>query len=682
MSNYVLCPTRHGGLAARIGLLVLRWDRNGRLSLGDDSEHTIEIGAAGVAPTIDVEDDAARWMIRQGHDGNARFVVIEEGPQRIGVRLHHRLYDEQGIYHGDGLQEVWAYANGDIYVAAAISFADQAAHACITDAWLAITRGNDALPLLDGPSAWSPDAEASLKDMQALILPGGERSLLVAWQDALGMSYHPSSPATPWTRREDTPPYYERWGDLYDQWPGDAGWDAAQGATLVHEAGEVRWYWRRGMQIRATPLEGHRAVLHLRQGSDGQALLRWAKAQREPLEPDTRGLTYRYWSTLDGAYRLRHDGAQRAVVRFPADPLARNVHLCIHDLPAAAALAVAVDGQPVAPQTVSLGGRVEDPLGAVSGRVDAGHGPLLTDPDTGPDELVLSAALHPDRETEIALEAAPGVQLSYQRWDARRQLLLTSSLAPGRCLGQLSLWDGVLRRLTKPGAASWGIAQLPLAWFRANALTPFHYVNNMEGLELLENGPDVVRLRYQATNANRRAQSDQDVRIRVLPDALLLDIRARFTVLERWDPGAIQYLNLFPAASIDPQHWLQQQVLLMDSEAELACFDVHRPPEPPMDGNPGWSPVGDLFMGQFASDRGNILVLATELAPDSLRQSYQFCIHWLDSHFIVEPATGAAAPDDVWSVRLQIALAGDAQWDAAHVREIGRRSLAAGTLVL
>ena len=249
MSSHALCPTRHGGLAARIGSLALRWDRSGRLSLGDDSTHTIEVGAAGVAPTIDIVDEAAPWMICQGYDGNARFVIVEEGPQRIGVRVHHGLYDEQGIYHGDGLQEIWAYPSGDIYVAAAISFADQAAHACITDAWLAVTLGNDALPLLDRTSPLSPDAENSLTEAHALLLPGGERSLLVAWQDALGLSYHPKSPATPWTRRNDTPPYYERWGDLYDQWPGDAGWDAAQGAALVHDEGEVRWYWRRALSI-------------------------------------------------------------------------------------------------------------------------------------------------------------------------------------------------------------------------------------------------------------------------------------------------------------------------------------------------------------------------------------------------------------------------------------------------
>jgi len=60
--------------------------------------------------------------VRQGFDRNPEIVYLEEGRERLGVRVRFKLYDAANGYHGHGMTEVWAYANGEVFVSCAASF--------------------------------------------------------------------------------------------------------------------------------------------------------------------------------------------------------------------------------------------------------------------------------------------------------------------------------------------------------------------------------------------------------------------------------------------------------------------------------------------------------------------------------------------------------------------------------
>ena len=150
------------------------------------------------------------------------------------------LCDDEAEYHGDGLQNVFAYASGELFLSSAVSFADQGAHRGITDAWLSARPICMEVLYCNG---WPMDCGAvPIAETHALVLDGAGQQLAVAWHDESGRSNGRSGPAQPWLSG-DRPPYYERWGDLYDQWPGETGWSTASGAHLWRSGEEIRWVW-------------------------------------------------------------------------------------------------------------------------------------------------------------------------------------------------------------------------------------------------------------------------------------------------------------------------------------------------------------------------------------------------------------------------------------------------------
>ena len=666
------------GLTGEIGPLRLAWDRSGRLSVGRESSSLgLQFGTAGTVLTA----DGASRSFAQAHEEDPQWIFVEEGPQRLALRVRYALYDEDGNYHGDGLQNVFAYPNGDLFLAFAIGFADQAAHRSIGDAWLSACP-TAMRELCAGDRQLNPAEAMPIAEGHPLLLTGDGQNLAVAWYDESGGIAAAGGPAGPWVSG-DRPPFYERWGDLYDQWPDEPGWSPEQGAQLLCTGEEIRWVWRSGCREPAGIIEGHRALLHLRFDAEREALVKWAGCLREPVEPEAHGARYRYWHALDGTYAFRKDrDADEARLVFPADPAEREVHVCLFDLRGTGGVQATMDGQSTVAQTVSLGGRLDDPLGSNLGRVDDFHGPVLTDPGHPPFELFLSTRLSADRPTEIGVREGPGVALSYQRWDDRRQLTLTSSTAPGRSLGQLAVRDGKFRDITKPSGAAFGIAQIPHYWFKANALTPFHYVNQPERLEILENGPQQVVFRYTSTNTGKRARSEQRVRVWVEGDAVRFDIDARFEVLERWDLSEIQFLNIFPCYTVYPEVWHHDQFILADSTGRCMHYLATLPRDQAVRGDELWEPRGDLFFAEFASDRGNMFVLVRDLQPADLTQRYQICAHWLDSHFHVDRPAAPLDPGTCFSVHLEIALGGDASLTAEQARGMAERSLKEGRLLL
>ena len=164
-------------------------------------------------------------------------------------------------------------------------------------------------------NGWPMDCGAvPIAETHALVLDGAGQQLAVAWHDESGRSNGRSGPAQPWLSG-DRPPYYERWGDLYDQWPGETGWSTASGAHLWRSEEEIRWVWRSGHTDPADILEGHRAVLRLRFDEDREALSSWVRACRRPLEPRLTDADFPLSSAVKRVCRLPN--AVISISRYP-----------------------------------------------------------------------------------------------------------------------------------------------------------------------------------------------------------------------------------------------------------------------------------------------------------------------------------------------------------------------------
>ncbi|MEO6054371.1 MAG: hypothetical protein ABIP97_10185, partial [Chthoniobacterales bacterium] len=60
--------------------------------------------------------------IKQSNDRSPNIIIIEEGNQRVGVRVNFKLYDTNQRYFGHGMTETWLYPNGEIFINTATSF--------------------------------------------------------------------------------------------------------------------------------------------------------------------------------------------------------------------------------------------------------------------------------------------------------------------------------------------------------------------------------------------------------------------------------------------------------------------------------------------------------------------------------------------------------------------------------
>ena len=76
--------------------------------------------------------------VRQSFDKNPRILFLEEGSERIGLRVLFNLYDRNNIVHGHGMTETWLHPDGQMFVTAATMFENTAAHEAVTQANLDI----------------------------------------------------------------------------------------------------------------------------------------------------------------------------------------------------------------------------------------------------------------------------------------------------------------------------------------------------------------------------------------------------------------------------------------------------------------------------------------------------------------------------------------------------------------
>jgi len=643
-------------------------------------------------------------LLRQENDPRPKFIFLEEGPERIALRVLYSLYDDLGHYHGDGMQEVWIYRHGDIFLALGVRLVDQASHSVLQDAHIEIEQADRVKSVEVGASepsiligeelhtgAFFPFGQAL--PGKYVILDGERGHMALHWASDRGRIYNPVF----WV--DHKAPFYEKWPSFFDQWSINQmetmGWlnNRTSGLEVRGEEGgcKLRFCWARKAGQALGPRHDLRALLALSIGAGRDELVEVIRAHQEPISLSVEGGVCRCYDEQDGCYEIRKD-AEEATVVLPASWDERLVRLRFFNLIGEGAIEVEVDGKPYQPQLISYGARTDDPLV-----------PLLVESHGPADEALVVTCLRPDREVKVVLREGEGMNASYQMRDDRRNLVIfgtydrVSPLPPGegplsvgeviyrashdreRGTLEFSLRDGKARHIRGIGKRKPAIEELPLHWLYNCAASPFHYVNILKSFKLLKNGPDEVIFDYMSVNRSERVRSEYIVRVPYRKDVLRLEIKAIFTVLVQWDLPTIEYLDIFPFNTLDPRRWFYEGVIYLSPKGDM--MDIAIKDDVRSWRGRRWEFRGTCFFAMLPSERGNILMLIRNPKPEGIVSRAVLCCNWIDLHldFVVDEVP--IPKGSTYEVEMVIDIYGDGKTTKEEIIEIGRRAMAIGDIV-
>jgi len=613
--------------------------------------------------------------VRQSFDRSPEIIFLEEGNERIGVRVKCRLYDAAGVYHGHGYTESWLYPSGEVYFTAAAAFEDELAHAAVEDAQLLVRvderygratvagaePGRVELRGLSVERAYA-FGDGSLPGRYVLFSGPERPPFALYWRT--GKKEH----FTFIQRKEPGAPTYYRWPDYLLQ--AYQGCKPPRALAVGSDGVRLRWAGP-GAGGAAGPRAVFAALVRFAAPADVQELERLVSAEREPVALEVEGGVVHGnlggYNDLDGAYEVRKT-AEPMRITLPADPLGRTVRIKAVALRGHGAVAVSLDGEPLVPQLVAEGGIADDPLA-----------PIREQPE-GPADTALVTVRLLDRPRTVVVSEREGVQLAYQTRDRWRSFACFSTRGGPRWpLFRFSLVDGRARNTRAYGRREWALTENLLTWFSWCGYTPEQIADQLLGFEVLKNGPDEVVFRYVSTNANERVRSDYVVRVPADSPATQMNVTATFTVLQSWPYTDCQFFDVFPFRGVWPQDWWYDEVLWLAPDGRAKWM---RTVERTYGGDASLETIaGGGFFALYSSRRGNMLMLTKNFDPP-LPTRYVICANYIDFHMAVQFADEAgrpAPPPRGYSVRMQYDLAiwGDER-QARSARAVRRAARAAG----
>jgi hypothetical protein len=652
-------------LVGRIGALILSWDRHegGRLTVTQvvDGE-PVEVGRFSMHAQLQVAH------LSSTADADPRLIPVEAGPHRLVLRAVQRLCDADGIHLGDAMQETWAWSDGSVYLNAMVRLVNPG-------------RGG-ALVAAGAEFVFAEGWRASTGPAHRLVHNSGWRVEACCYRNG-ELWAHPAGVAEPvqadvratWEPVEDgAPPFYRYWGPYIDQWGGAPGWSSVR----LADGNVLDAAWVEGEQPPRQSTVGFQGLLAILGDADDEGLDRKVRAFHQPLWPTVEGGKVLHYSPMEGTTVIRQI-ADSVRVRFPADAEERQVRLNFRR--EASRMAARVFGDdPTVALALTDGGVADDPNGPNLLRPDDRHGPILTDEDRPPEEVLTTVSLAADQEVAVELASTPGIWIASQRWDERQNLLLYSTAHPHGHLGAFCLRDLKMRDLRIPGATDPLMARLPLYWFKANANSAHHCLNQPISMDLLENGPDAVAFRVVAQNPAGTARSDIEVTIPFLPDRLRLDLKCHFTALETWDLSEVQYCNFFPEEQRYPECWTSDRVLVLAEDGQRMRID-HRAGGTSrlQSGKVFQQYEGRLFVALYGGSKGSILALSQPRSIPGATLEYALCASWLDNHLYLASRSDTIAAGTQYDMDLSLVLGHTTNVDE-DMESLGWQALASGNL--
>jgi len=640
--------------------------------------------------------------VKQGLDRNPAVIYLEEGSERMGVRVRYKLYDTGNGYRGHGMTETWAYPNGEVFVVCAASFegmakpytdggvkvkvakatavsfytvaSNVAERAVVTEAgtWIDCTD-TGTMPILGTGSTEvggaavvtvTPFADESLPGRFALVNAGTENALALYWRSGK-MQFNNFV----YRSGGGSPTYY--------QWPSFLRQAyAGQGVRQLRSApGGLCLDWLSD-GVDPGPNPEFVAVFRLAAGVGAGGVASFVDDERDPLALAVEGGVVHGnqggYNDQEGVYEVRKSGNPLRVT-IPGDAVSGWVGLKIVGLTGYGGVWATLDGEAVTVQLSAEGGIADDPLA-----------PIRQSPEGPADTAFVNV---PVAGTARVLEVSEGagVQLAYQRRDPLRNLACFSSRGDGQHAAfRFSLADGVLRNMRAHGRRDWALTENLMYWFAYCGFTPEQLLNELRGFAVTENGPEGAAFRYVGRNATGGAESDFEVRVPHASESMRLDVKARFTVRECWSYKGAQFFDVFPFRGVWPRDWWYDEVLWVAPDGRVKWLST-------LDRTFGGDKdlvdmSGPMFLAMHASERGNMVMFVHRFEP-AHPVDYVICGNYVDFHMTVRfpGADGSSAlptKGETVAMEYQLALWGDENTTREELIALGRESLRRGRLAL
>ncbi|MBI4024276.1 MAG: hypothetical protein HY360_04795 [Verrucomicrobia bacterium] len=683
--------SRNGGVEGRLGKSHIFLDATAGGVLGlvsGEWPKLTRIARLEARFTLRAPPTTAPLEVRQGFDRDAEVVFLEEGKERLGVRVRFKLYDAANVYHGHGVTEEWVYPNGEVFVACAASFENMApayANGAVTVNVSKITgavqcavptNAMDRVAVISGAlmidcadtekaaASVTPFDDAHLPGRFIIINPGSDKAVGVYWRSGkMAFNNYVSRP------QGDSPTYYQ-WPSFLTQAYGGHGL-----RQIRTSDGSLALDWM-SEGFNPGPNPEFVALFRLTAGARETEVKSFIAAEREPLKLEvTGGVTHgnqNGYNDQEGVYEVRKNGDPLRIT-IPGSAPGGQARIKVVGLSGHGGVRATLDGKPVLPQLSAEGGIADDPLA-----------PIREAPEGPADMAVINAPITGTPRV-LELREESGVQLVYQRKDPQRNLACFTSHGDGRYAAfRFSLMDGVMRNMRAHGKRDWALTENLMHWFSYCGFTPEQMLNQIREFSVTKNGPEEAEFRYVSRNANDGAESEFVVRVPDSPTAMQIGVKARFTVRENWPYPEVQFFDVFPFRGVWPRDWWYDEVLWVAPDGRAKWLGAK---SRAFGGDKDLDTLtGPMFLAMHSSDRGNMVMLVHNFKPE-LPVRYVICGNYLDFHMDVnfvgsDGKNATPHKGDTISTDYQLALWGDGKTTREQLIKLGRASLCKGSLAL
>ncbi|MCB0686745.1 MAG: hypothetical protein KDC53_09470, partial [Saprospiraceae bacterium] len=466
---------RNGGIEGIIGRshIFLNNNEGGCLQVVDGQWPSFsELTHLDMAFKLTATSGAA-LEVHQSNDHSPRILFLEEGNDRLGIRVRFNLYDDQNIFHGHGMTEIWQHPDGQIFITAATMFENVSAHSAVTDARILITTEDSRKEKLPGivdmtvphqkVILLSPNKESGVKGLTLYWKTGQMDHNTYVYRSSFGLKGAPSFFRWPDYHRQA---YTQRTIPDYINPEGEkAAWPPGRGAYLSQvvpapDGYELHWPIEDGNNPTAS-FNAFFRLAAIDEAEDGQTFV---AGEKELLKMEVSGgiihgggLGY---NDQEGCYEIRKTGDNLAIT-IPTDPLGRTAQIKVIGLTGHGGVEVKLDNQPVVPQLSTDGGVADDPLV-----------PIRDQPEGPANAALISVQLN-DKPHTLTVKEVPGIQLVYQARDPRRNYMIFSSKNGPRWSGlEFSVIDGHARHMRAYGQENWVLTENLMQWFAYMGYTP------------------------------------------------------------------------------------------------------------------------------------------------------------------------------------------------------------------
>ena len=600
--------------------------------------------------------------LSQSNDKSPDLIFIEEGNDRTGIRVKFKLYDTRNSYYGHGMTEIWMYPDGQIFVTCAATFekksevTEAAVHIAISNKL--ITEKTDApieIASLQQRYIFARPSDSLLPGLGIYWRTGRMEHNTFIFRSSFGLK---------------GAPYYFRWPDYFRQAYGTGFYPD----SIKIGQDEICLCWPK-MKPGTQDHSSFNALFRIAV-SDESGIKKFVEAERKLLALEVKnGVIHgnlNGYNDLEGVYEVRKT-ANPVSISFPSDELARAVRVKIICLDRAGGIRTILDGKSVVPQLASEGGIADDPLA-----------PIQKQPEGAADMALVTAQLS-NMPHLLVLNEEKGVQFAYQTRSAMRNFGLFTTWGGRRYAGfTFSLVDGHARNMRSYGRSDWALTENLLTWFSFCGYTPDQVLSNLRDFVVEKNGPDEVRFRYASVNESEGAESQYIVTVPADSKAIRMIVKAEFTTLENWNYPEAQFFDVFPFRGVWPEDWWYDEVLWVTPDGRWKTLKTV---QGTFEGDTTVQTFkGGGFFALYSSDRGNMLMLVKNFSPD-LPADYIICGNYIDFHMDMrftgpdgkpgKPSKGFKA-----SVEYELALWGNSKTTRKQLIEIGKKSIAAGRLII